>query len=263
MDAALDEIAFLANSDNRVAILESLRESPRQRRDLVASVDASRVTVARILRELEERGWVERTGREYAATPLGCWVCERFTELRRDFEAGCRLREPLQWLPSDVVTFDIRRLRDAEVRLADGSDATALVRELVSFHRSGDRIRAAARASAPRVVENLREVVVDRGARLELVSTPAVVDAVRNHAPSARCARDLVDHPNADWSICETVPIAVCVVDDTVRINLTDEQGVLRGALVTDDQVVHAWAVDVFETCRQEASPLDVDAVTA
>ncbi|OYR40678.1 MULTISPECIES: winged helix-turn-helix domain-containing protein [unclassified Halorubrum] len=262
MEAALDEIAYLANSANRVAILELLQESPRGRRELVESVDASRVTVARILRELEGRGWIERSEREYTTTPLGCWVCERFKDLVGDFEAERRLREPLQWLSSEVVTFDVRRLRNAEVVLVDGSDATVLLRELAAFHRAGERIRAVTCASAPRIVENLRDVVVD-GTRLELVVTPAVVDAARSHPPTAQRVNELLAHANADLYVCEEVPIAVWIVDDTVRIDLTDDRNVLRGALVTDDEAVYAWAIDIFETCLREATPLAPEEVCA
>jgi len=55
MDTALDDIGFLANSENRVAVFETLVEAPRSRHEIGGLVDASRVTIARILRELDER----------------------------------------------------------------------------------------------------------------------------------------------------------------------------------------------------------------
>ena len=62
MDTALDDIAFLANSDNRVAVFERLVDGSRHRDELTDQVDASRVTIARILRELEAREWITRSG---------------------------------------------------------------------------------------------------------------------------------------------------------------------------------------------------------
>jgi len=42
MDTALDDIAFLANSDNRVAVFERLVDGSRARDELTDQVDASR-----------------------------------------------------------------------------------------------------------------------------------------------------------------------------------------------------------------------------
>lgn len=141
MEAALDDIASLANSENRVAVFGTLVEASRSRDEVREQVDASRVTVARILRELEARGWIEHSGNEYAVTPRGEWVCEEVTRLIEEMEAEQRLREPLQWFPSDLLTFDVQCLRDAELILLDGSDTTAVVRRIVEFHRSGERVR--------------------------------------------------------------------------------------------------------------------------
>lgn len=160
MNTALDDIAFLANSERRVAVLEMLVESPRSRDQIRDQVDASGVTSARILRELEARKWIGNLGQEYAMTPLGDWVCDEFTGLVDEIEAEHRVRVALQWFPSDLLTFDIQCLRDAEIILLDGSDATALVRRIAEFHRSGDRIRGITRESAPEAIENQWELTV-------------------------------------------------------------------------------------------------------
>jgi predicted transcriptional regulator len=55
MDTALDDIAFLANSDNRVAVFERLVDGSRARDELTDQVEASRVTIARILRASSSR----------------------------------------------------------------------------------------------------------------------------------------------------------------------------------------------------------------
>jgi len=262
MDTALDDIAFLANSENRVAVFETLVEAPQSRDEIREQVDASRVTVARILRDLKARGWIEHSGQGYTVTPRGEWVCDKFTRLVDEMEAERRLREPLQWLPTDVVTFDVQRLRDAEIILLDGIDATALVRRIIEFHRSGERVRGVARSAAPILIENQWELTVHGDTQIELVLTPEALDVIRNHPRSAQQFREMLDAENARYSIYEEIPISVGIVDGAVGINLIDEQGVLKGGLVTEDEVVHTWAVDLFEDCRDEARPVDSDAVT-
>ncbi len=261
MDTALDDIAFLANSDNRVAVLERLVDGVRDRDELTGRVDASRVTIARIVRELEARKWITRSGCEYTVTPLGEWVYEEFTRLVDEMEAAQRLREPYQWMPDDLMPFDIRRLRDAELILLDGTDPTALVRRIVEFHRSGERIRGLARAAAPTFIKNQWELTVHGDTRVELVLTPEAVDVVRNHQPTAQKFREMLSAENARYSVHEEIPMSVGIVDGIVGINLTDEQGVLKGGVVTDDAAVQAWAVDLFKTCQERARPVDPDAI--
>ncbi len=262
MNSALDDIAFLANSENRVAVFETLVEGRRSRNEVRDQVDASRVTIARILREFEDRNWIENSGQSYEMTPLGEWVCDEFTQLMEEMEVENQLREPLQWLPTDIVTFDVRCLRDAEIILLDGSDATALIRRIVEFHRSGDWVRGIARAAAPVFIENQWKLTVHGDTRVELVLTPEALDVIRNHPRSAQQFREMLDEDNARYSICEEIPISVGIVDGTVGINLTDKQGVLKAGLITDDETVCAWAVDLFETCREKSRPVKPDAIT-
>lgn len=262
MDTALDDIAFLANSENRVAILERLGQKPHSRDELREAVDASRVTVARILRDLETRTWITRSGRKYEATPLGGWVCEEFDHLIGEMEAEKRVREALRWIPSDQLTFDIHRLSDAEITLLDGSDATAMVRRIVEFHRSGERVRGFARCIAPVVIETQWKLTVQGNGRVEMVVTPEVLDVVRNHPAAAQQFREMLATENARYFIDEDIPMSVGIVDDAVTISLTDERGVQKGSLTTDDEIVHAWAVDRFETCRDIAETVAPGAIT-
>ena len=263
MDTALDDIAFLANSDNRVAVFEELVEGPEERDEIVDQVDASRVTIARILRELEAREWITRSGQESTVTPLGEWAYEEFTRLVDEMEAQNRLREAMQWLPPDLLTFDVRCLRDAELILVDETDATALIRRIIDFHRSGDRIRGIARESAPALIENQWELTVQEDARIELVITPEIVETIQDHRPTARRFREILTEENADYFVSEEIPISVGIVNGTVGINLTDEQGALKGGLKTDNDTVHAWAVDLFQNCRRDARPIGPDAIIA
>lgn len=256
MDTPLDDVAFLANSENRVAVLGSLVEAPRGRDEIRDRVDASRVTVTRILRELVERGWVDESGLEYTVTATGEWVYDEFSGLLAEVAAERRLREPLQWAPSEALTFDVRCLRDAEVVVLDGVDGTAFLRRVVEFHRSGDHVRAVATMVAPVLVDTHWEMTVRGEARLEMVLTPRVLDTVLGHPASARKFREMLEEGNVEFSVHGDVPASVGIVDGVVVINLTDEQGVVKGGLVTDDDTVHGWAVDLFESCRERADPV-------
>jgi len=263
MDAALDEIAFLANSENRVAVLRLLVAEPLNHDEIRDRIGASRVTTARILREMEERDWVARSGQECAITPTGEWVCGAFTRLVDEVEAERRLREPLQWLPPDLLTFDVKRLRDAEIVVLEESDATAIIRRILEIRRESDRIRGLTRTVAPVFIETDWESTVHGDTQLDMVVTPDVLDTVRSHPTAAEQLREMLEEPDVHVSVYEDVPISVGIYDGEVGIDLTDEQGVVKAGLVTENEAVREWAVDLFETCRDEARSVAPDELAA
>lgn len=262
MNTALGDIAFLANSENRVAVLRMLVEAPQSHDEIRDRIDASRVTTARVLRELEERDWITRSGQECTMTPTGDWVREEFTRLMDEMEAERRLRKPLQWLPSDLLTFGVQRLRDAELIVLEESDSTAILRRILELRRSADRIRGVTRMVAPEFIENDWESTVNGDTHLEQVITLDVLNTVRNHPIAAQQLREMLAETDVHVSVSEDIPISVGIYDSAVGIDLTDEQGVVKGGLVTEDETVHEWAVDLFETCRDEARPVDPDEIT-
>lgn len=263
MDTALDDIAFLANSENRVAVLEELIEAPQSRDELRDHVDASRVTIARILRELEARNWIENSGQAYAVTPVGDWICTEFIRLVDEVEAEHRVRRALQWVPSDLLTFDIQCLRNAETVLLKRNDPTAAVRRLVEFHQDSKRALGCTRCVAPPLIETHWELTVNGDTRVRQVLTPKALDTVLNHSTAKHQLYQMLEEANAHYSVSEDIPISVGIVDDAVAINLTDEQGVQKGMLITEDETAHAWALDLFETYRDKARPVEADMVTA
>jgi len=191
--------------------------------------------------------------------PLGEWIYDEFDYMLDHVETERRLREPLQWMPVDPVPFDARCLRDAEVIVLDGSDAMAFVRRVLELHRSGDHLRGVATTVAPVLVENHWEMTVHGDTRLEMVLTPSALEVTLDHPTAARQFSEMLEEETVYVSVSEEVPMSVGIVDETVGINLTDEQGVAKGGLVTDDETVYGWAVDLFERCRERATPVTPD----
>lgn len=257
MTAATDDIAFLANSENRVAALRLLAGAPRSHDEIREEIGASRVTTARILREFEERDWLTRAGQECALTATGTWVCEAYSRLEEEMEAERRLRDLLHLFPADLLTFDVRHLRDAELVVREESDATGIIRRILEFRRGGDRIRGLTRTVAPVFIENDWESTVHGDTSLDMVVTPDVLETVRAHPTAARQLREMLAEPDVFVSVTGDVPISIGIVDGSVGIDLTDEAGVVRGGLVSDDETVYEWAVDLFQRCRSAATPLD------
>ena len=71
MKGALEEIQFMANSANRVRVLDALGGAPASRRELQEETGVARSTAARVLDDAEARGWVDSEGSRYRLTPGG------------------------------------------------------------------------------------------------------------------------------------------------------------------------------------------------
>ncbi|MDX1746271.1 MAG: hypothetical protein R3324_10065 [Halobacteriales archaeon] len=261
MPTPFDDIAFLANSENRVAIFGTVVERPSNRTEIQDQVDTSGATITRVLRGLEERNWITSVGQEYAATPLGEWVYGEFTRLVDELEAERRLREPLQWIPSDQITFDVRHLRDAELLLVDEADPTDFLRRVRDFQRSGETIRGVTRGVSPELVESQWEMAVHGEARVDFVITPEVLDVVLDNPTASQQFREMLEEPTVRFTVCEGLPMSIVIVDDRVGINLADEQGVLKGGLVSEDDTVLEWALDLFERCQNNGRTVDPSAL--
>ncbi|WP_416840915.1 helix-turn-helix transcriptional regulator [Haloferax sp. DFSO52] len=257
MNTPFDDIAFLANSENRVAIFGALVENPKSRSEIRDQVDTSGATITRVLRGLEDRNWITSVGQAYAVTPLGEWVYDEFTHLVAEMEAVHRLREPIQWLPDDQLTFDVQRLRDAELILVEESDVTRFLRRVRDFQASGDQIRGVTRSVSPDMVENQWELAVHGETHIDFVISPEVLDVVLGHQTACQQFNEMLDQPNVRFTVCEDIPMSVGIVDGKVGINLTDDQGVLKGGLISEDETVREWALALFEHCRKNGRDVE------
>ncbi|ESP89670.1 helix-turn-helix transcriptional regulator [Candidatus Halobonum tyrrellensis] len=258
MDAALEEIEFLALSDNRVAVLELLAESPHTRRELAEETGASQPTLGRILRDFDDRHWVDHDGSAYAATATGRLVAEEFTDLRETIATERRLREVMEWLPTDEMGFDLRRLGDARITLPSRTRPGAPVGRVLDLLRSADRVRIVSHAFNEASLDAVRERVLAGSGEFEGVFSPDALDALASDDALRDRLGDLLDADRAEVRIHDgPVPLAVTVTDDVVHLLLRDADGLLRAAVDTDDEAVLAWANETHERYWRDADPLD------
>lgn len=263
MTTPLNDIAFLANSENRVAVLDSLATGPRTRQNLLEELDISRVTLARILRDLEARHWVERAEEAYAATPLGEWICDEIEGILDVLETEDRLREVIPWFPTDAVDFEIRWLRDAEIVCPTEGDPTAPLRRAAVQLRSGTSVRILTMQVVASFFDLVGEPLVRSEMTLEAVATPRVYETITNDSQMAAAFHELIATEGVTFFITDDIPFVLHIVDDSVLIGLTDDDGTPRVAIESTDETIYAWAVDLFETYIRHAEPVTREAITA
>lgn len=251
----LEDVAFLVRSPNRVAVLSALVEEPCDRRTLRETVGASRVTVGRIVSDLEDRGWVRREGTDYVATTAGRVVDRSVDDLLATLTATDALDSVLEHLPIDAFDFDIRELADAEVVVPTPAEPTAHVDRLTTLFSEASDVSMVAHSMTPSVVAANYERVIAGEQCFDAIVTPDVVEAVRTHDEVASMVAEMFAVDGFRFHQRETVPLQFGVFDGTTAISV-DDGGIPKGVAVSDSAAVERWGVDTLERLRAEATPV-------
>lgn len=265
MDDPLDDVAFLARSENRIALLEALSDERSHSRDeLMATVEVSRPTLARILDDLERRAWITQHGQDSRITSLGAWVLEEFTDLLDTMDTAEQLRDVTRWFPAEDTDFDVvRRLRDAEIVFATESDPMAPIRRSGEQVRTGTRLRFLTTQVTVSYLVTVRESVVENDLTVDGVVTPDVFETLTDDADMAVICTDLYDSEHVTLFVTVDRPPILQLVDGDVGIGLIDAASTPRGLVLTDDRVVLEWAEEIFESYRADAARVTADQFAA
>lgn len=253
MSDPLDTIDYLARSDHRVEVLEAIRTAPRTRAELRELADASRVTVGRIITDLEERGWIERDGRTYTATTRGRYVVAEFTRLVDNLETFEALPPVVEWLPRDVPPFDLRRLDGATVVTASESDLIAPMRRALELIEGADRLRAVANGASREFVEATR-AAVESGAAHTLVLPTQTIEALREDPELCAGVTASLEAGLTLLEVDDELPI-LQIADGTVALCSGDHSGMVE----TDDAAVYDWAAEYVESLVAAATTVSAE----
>lgn len=151
--AALDDIAFLARSPNRVEVLDTLSSGPYDRAELQEVTDIPRPTVGRIVNDFQARGLVAQSGPKYTTSPLGEFLAIEFRSLLEGAETMRKLRGVVEWLPTDEFDFTLDCFADATITTPRRGDPTAPVRRAAALTHEADHIRFLCTAFTPSMYE--------------------------------------------------------------------------------------------------------------
>jgi predicted transcriptional regulator len=256
MDPVLEEIEFLALSTNRVDVLSQLAEGPQTRQELGAATGASQPTLGRILRDFEERHWVTPSSEGYEATATGRLVADGIGEFYSILETERKLREIIEWLPTEELTFDLRGLREATITVPSQTHPGAPVSRVIDLIKDAEQVKILSHAFNDRTLEAVTDWVA-AGGSFEGVFSAAAIKPVADDAALADLLRELVDSETATVRIYDgPVPLAVTLTDSVVSLLVRDDNGRLQAALDTDNPEVTDWAEELYSRYWEESQPL-------
>lgn len=263
--AALEDIAYLSRSANRVLILNGLTDGPYSRRTLADLTGASRTTLDRIVNELEERGWAKRTAEgTYVATARGRHLMRRFRPFLESVEALQRLDDAVTWLPIDELSIGLEHFSDAVVRRPEPEDPVETIDFINDLLRNASEFRVLAHLAPPEPLgATLHERVTSGQMTMDGVITDELfgyLDASPERAERWRAltaaGSDLHRHEGP-------IPCNLWIFDETVLIKKSGPEPIDESygvPIVSENNRVRSWAHDLIDEWIDAASPIDVRA---
>lgn len=256
MESALEEIEFLALSPNRVEVLQLLSNGNHTRKELAEQTDVSQATLGRILGDFQDRSWVKRVNSAYTATSTGALVCKGFTQLMKVITTEQQLREIAVYLPEDEFTFDIQHLADTTITTPTRTRPNAPLKRLLTLINGASRITTVSHAFNEETLATVHDLVINGDTQFNGIFSRAAIDALQSDEELNAKLRELVRHDRSEIAVTTEIPLAVMIADGAVCLLVRDTQGVLRGAVDSENTAIHEWAQNTFNQYRQRSDSL-------
>lgn len=254
-ETPLDQILFLARAESRVRILECLLSSgAASQRELRAELDASRTTVSRSLRSLEDREWVVHEEDGYRLTRVGQIVASEFVDTLETVRTAEQRSAFLRWFPADVSAPDFLEDADAEITVPTDGDPYAPARTQAEILRDVDALRILLPSIDLEATKLLAEQVTQRGLEVETVVPPTLEETMAS-GEFAPLIRETMETGRSTMFVADReLPFYLGLAGDgRVQVGVGDEEGFPRALLETTEAACREWAEGVYREYRAGA----------
>ncbi len=269
-DRALDHIAYLTRSRNRIRILDALAETVTEtgrdpagyeRRDLRFETDVSDATLNRTLNEFEERDWVRRTSEgEYAITSPGHHIVAELTPLLVSIETLSRLGDEVALLPHTEMTIGLHHFNDASVRHAEGVGRYGFGEFLLELGRESSVVYSLTYLPGPANIEpEFTEAVIAGELEVVQVGAERLYDYINTYDNRDRLRKRL--QAGAEYySYSGHIPCNIIIFDETVVFENSRLDEFQDGtAIESRNETVREWALEIFGRYREASEEFTIE----
>ncbi len=256
------EVANVANIvTKRERTLRILTDGPRRKTGLVESLDQSRSTLDRAIRELEEAGLVEPVNGGYRATSFGRNALETYLTYQERLDGLCEGASLLEPLPPDTP-LGPAFLTHADVSMADPSAPDRVIEQVFDSVDAAEGLRGLAPATLTGHLETFHQHATRGGCHPEIVVTESVFD----HLLRVRGERLEQSIRNGEVRLMKgPVPLrfGLWIVDDTEAGIIVYTETGIKGVAVNDTDAALEWTNEVYDRVSSKATPVTADEISS
>ena len=249
-----EDIQFLARANTRIRAIQLLAEKPRDRDELIERLDISRATLSRLLRQFEDREWVTQDGAQYTTTRFGSAMANDITQLLDTATTVRQFQGIAQYLPFDELGIEFHQLRGARITEATSADPAAPAQRVGQLLDAADRTRILKQTIDPNASRPHYEAVIQGKQQTEVILTHEAIDTVTETPETRQWFQEMITNEVPVYRYDGSIPINLKIIDETVVISVTDENGLLPALIETNDEEIFSWAVETFESYGEGAA---------
>jgi predicted transcriptional regulator len=261
-ESTVEYVAFLTRSEHRFHVLNLLADGASSREELRDKLDATRVTLSRILGDLEDRELIRRRigDGEYELSAFGEAVHRDLVRLQGTITVGQTYPRLISRLPTDWFDFDLRCLADGEHVHGNSEDPLAAARVIANAIRGGASCESLVGTFTSLPMYGYEQAIQDGNEPdVQVVFDSNVTETMVGDASLRATWREIQSQVGSTvyHSIDERVPCTVDLVDgDTVFFTVDREQETGFDIISCSHPDVIAWADRVIGEYRDRAVPL-------
>jgi predicted transcriptional regulator len=232
----------------RAEVLDALSKRLQTKPELVETLDLSRSTIDRAVRDLEDADCVRRTDGEYHLTPLGRVSLDKHREYAETVDGLFRSETIINSLPKHAC-IDEAFLRRVDVYSADPKAPESALKPVLDKLKGPENIYGLAPVVLSIYTDVFERLVEDPQFQAEVIVHEAALDSlVEFHRERIR---KLAERDSFDFHVTDrTIPYALWIVERATNpiagITVHDNGGI-RGLLMNDTTEAVEWARSQYD----------------
>ncbi|WP_248908186.1 helix-turn-helix transcriptional regulator [Halocatena marina] len=220
--------------------------------ELALLLDPSQRTIRRVLETFDEQGLVVQEKNAYRLTQYGRQVAWLQCQHNRRISEVIDASEVLANLPGDAA-IGCEMMRGVEAKTYPSSMRDVAFDPVEDSMESADRIRGISPEVRDRYVQLFTRHIFNYETEVELILEMEMIQGLNNFYSTE--LREAISAHNCSIWPAETVPAyGLIIVDEAeVWIGVYRNGGELMGTLYNDSSQAVAWAIDLFDSYREQA----------
>lgn len=230
---------FLLEAVRRGPLLQSLQSGAADASELSESVDASRSTIHRALKNLQEEDIVTESDDAYELTSLGEIIAQKIAMFGTQASTAMTLKQFLNSINMNGNGIPIEHFVDATITRRKSRQPHATIHRIFELFENSDSLRMFSTVLSPVYVDLGYQEMMD-GMEIEAIFDREVIDIMLSKYPEK--ANETIATGNFEVYAHDGLPFELFIFDDKIGMAAHNENGNAEVLIECEDATAIEWA---------------------